>query len=117
MASAELSRRVEKVVGYPPLSVMSSEQRREFHEALLRRRQLRGPPWEVAGRDPEGGGRTSGAPGRQRPLRGAAFRRDEPRDALLLFVPSERYRRSSETPARRAEQEPVGLSAVDNPVG
>jgi hypothetical protein len=35
MASAELSRRVEKVVGYPSLSEMSDLQRREFHEALL----------------------------------------------------------------------------------
>jgi hypothetical protein len=30
-----LSRRVRKVVGYPPLSEMSDLQRREFHEALL----------------------------------------------------------------------------------
>ena len=35
MASAELSRRVEKVVGHPPLSEMGDLQRREFHEALL----------------------------------------------------------------------------------
>ncbi len=35
MASAELSRRVGRVVAYPPLSEMSAEQRREFHEALL----------------------------------------------------------------------------------
>ena len=35
MASAELSRRVAKVVGYPPLSEMGDLQRREFHEALL----------------------------------------------------------------------------------
>jgi hypothetical protein len=35
MTSAELSRRVEKVVGYPPLSEMGEIQRREFHEALL----------------------------------------------------------------------------------
>ena len=35
MASAELSRRVGKVVGYPPLSEMGDHQRREFHEALL----------------------------------------------------------------------------------
>jgi hypothetical protein len=35
MASAELSRRVEKVVGYPPLSAMSDGQRREFNEAPL----------------------------------------------------------------------------------
>jgi len=34
MASVELSRRVEKVVGYPPLSEMGELQRREFHEAL-----------------------------------------------------------------------------------
>ena len=35
MASAELSRSVEKVVGYPPLSELDDLQRREFHEALL----------------------------------------------------------------------------------
>jgi hypothetical protein len=35
MASAELSRRVEKAVGSPPLCEMSAHQRREFHEALL----------------------------------------------------------------------------------
>ena len=35
MASAELSRRVGKVVGYPPLCEMGADQRREFHEALL----------------------------------------------------------------------------------
>jgi hypothetical protein len=35
MASAELSPRVGKVVGYRPLCEMSHGQRREFHEALL----------------------------------------------------------------------------------
>jgi hypothetical protein len=35
MASAELSRRVEKVVGYPPLSELGDHRRRELHEALL----------------------------------------------------------------------------------
>jgi hypothetical protein len=35
MASAELSRRVEKVDGYPPLSELGELQRREFHEELL----------------------------------------------------------------------------------
>jgi hypothetical protein len=35
MPSAELSRRVEKVVGHPPLCDMDHRQRREFHEALL----------------------------------------------------------------------------------
>jgi hypothetical protein len=35
MASAALSRRVRKVVAYPPLCEMSDLHRREFHEALL----------------------------------------------------------------------------------
>ena len=35
MASAELSRRREKVVGHPPLSELGDLQRREFHEAPL----------------------------------------------------------------------------------
>jgi hypothetical protein len=35
MASFELSRRVDKVVDYPPLSEMSNAQRREFQEALF----------------------------------------------------------------------------------
>jgi hypothetical protein len=35
MASADLSRRVDKLVGYPPLSELGDEQRREFQEALL----------------------------------------------------------------------------------
>src|SRR5262245_5697615 len=35
MASAELSRRAGKVVGYPPLSDMGADRRREFLEALL----------------------------------------------------------------------------------
>jgi hypothetical protein len=50
MASAQLSRRVEKVVGYPPLSEMGPEQRREFHEALLERRPSKISP--VSGRWP-----------------------------------------------------------------
>jgi hypothetical protein len=35
MASADLSRRVGKAVGYPPLCELGDLQRREFHEALL----------------------------------------------------------------------------------
>jgi hypothetical protein len=35
MTSADLSRRVEKVLGYQPLSELDDLQRREFHEALL----------------------------------------------------------------------------------
>jgi hypothetical protein len=36
MASAALSRRVRRVVAYPPLCDMSELLRREFHEALLK---------------------------------------------------------------------------------
>jgi hypothetical protein len=35
MASVALSRRVERLVGYPPLCDMGVDQRRDFHEALL----------------------------------------------------------------------------------
>ena len=35
MASAALSERVEKLVGYPPLSELGDLQRREFQEVLL----------------------------------------------------------------------------------
>jgi hypothetical protein len=35
MTSAGLSRRVGKVVGYPPLSEMTAGQRCDFHEALV----------------------------------------------------------------------------------
>jgi hypothetical protein len=35
MANGELSRRVQKVVGYPPLAEMDDLRRPEFHEALL----------------------------------------------------------------------------------
>jgi hypothetical protein len=50
MASAELSRRVEKVVGYPPLSDLSEHQRREFHEALLEAATFEDLPgkWQAA---------------------------------------------------------------------
>jgi hypothetical protein len=50
MASADLSRRVRKVVGYPPLCEMSAEQRREFHEALLDADEFEDLPgqWQVA---------------------------------------------------------------------
>ena len=50
MASAELSHRVGKVVGYPPLSEMSDLQRGEFHEALLEAHEFEELPgkWEAA---------------------------------------------------------------------
>jgi len=50
MASAEPSRRVEKVVGYPPLSELGDLQRREFHEALLEARTFEDLPgkWQAA---------------------------------------------------------------------
>jgi hypothetical protein len=50
MASADLSRRVEKVVGYPPLSDMDARARREFHEALLEAGSFEDLPgkWQAA---------------------------------------------------------------------
>ena len=50
MASAELSRRVENVVGYPPLSELGDLQRREFHEALLEAATFEDLPgkWQAA---------------------------------------------------------------------
>jgi hypothetical protein len=50
MASAELSRRVEKVVVYAPLSELSHQQRREFHEASLEAESFEDLPgkWQAA---------------------------------------------------------------------
>jgi hypothetical protein len=50
MASAELSRRVGKLVGYPPLSNMANLQRREFQEALLDAHSFEDLPgkWQAA---------------------------------------------------------------------
>jgi hypothetical protein len=50
MASAALSRRVRKVVAYPPLCEMSDLQRREFHEALLDAKSFEDLPgkWQAA---------------------------------------------------------------------
>ena len=51
MPSPELSRRVEKVVGYPPLSEMGDLQRREFHEALLDAGSFEDRPAEQLGNE------------------------------------------------------------------
>jgi hypothetical protein len=50
MGSAELNRRVGKVVRYPPLSEMGETQRREFHEALLEAATFEDLPgkWQAA---------------------------------------------------------------------
>jgi hypothetical protein len=50
MASAGLSRRVEKIVGYPPLPAMGADQRREFQEALLEADSFEDLPgkWQAA---------------------------------------------------------------------
>jgi hypothetical protein len=50
MASAELSRRVGKLVGYPPLCNMADLQRREFQEALLDAHSFEDLPgkWQAA---------------------------------------------------------------------
>jgi hypothetical protein len=53
MASAKLSRRVERVVGYPPPSEIGEDQRGEFHEALLDGDAFEGPAGEVAGGGPK----------------------------------------------------------------
>ena len=55
MASAELSRRVEKVVGYAPLSEMGADQRSEFKEALLEAAGFEDLPgkWQAAGLEAE----------------------------------------------------------------
>jgi hypothetical protein len=49
MASPRLSRRVAKVVRYPPLSEMSEDQRREFQDALLEADALEDLPGKLAG--------------------------------------------------------------------
>jgi hypothetical protein len=50
MASAELSRRVGKLVAYPPLCNMADLQRREFQEALLDAHSFEDLPgkWQAA---------------------------------------------------------------------
>lgn len=50
MASAELSRRVEKVLGSPPLSELDAAQRLEFHEALFEAATFEDLPgkWQAA---------------------------------------------------------------------
>jgi hypothetical protein len=50
MASAELSRRVGKVVAYTPLCKMGDLQRREFQEALLDAHSFEDLPgkWQAA---------------------------------------------------------------------
>jgi hypothetical protein len=65
MASAELSRRVGEVVGYPPLSEMDEARRREFHEALLEADTLEDLPGKWAGGGPDGGAEPAGAARRE----------------------------------------------------
>jgi hypothetical protein len=50
MASAGFNRRVEKVVGYPPLVELGDHQRREFHQALLEAHAFEDLPgkWQAA---------------------------------------------------------------------
>jgi hypothetical protein len=66
MASAELSRRVWKVVGYPPLCKMGDLPRREFHEALLDADRFEDLPG--TGCSFEGGAEPAEAASRQRRL-------------------------------------------------
>jgi hypothetical protein len=50
MPSADLSRRVRRVVGYRPLSELSDAQRRDFREALLDANSFEAVPgkWQAA---------------------------------------------------------------------
>lgn len=68
MASAELSRRVGKVVAYPPLSDTSDRQRREFHEALLEADTFDDLPGKWQAGDPEDRREPAEAAGRRRRL-------------------------------------------------
>jgi hypothetical protein len=54
--SAELSRRVEKVVGYPPLVELGDHHRREFQEAVLEADSFEDLPgkWQAAILEAEG---------------------------------------------------------------
>jgi hypothetical protein len=61
MPRAELSRRVDKVVGSPPLCDMGDLQCREFQEALLDADGFGDLPGEVAGGDHRGGAEPAAA--------------------------------------------------------
>jgi hypothetical protein len=89
MASAALSRRVEKVVAYPPLCDMDDRQRREFHEALLDADSFEHLPGEVAGGDRQRGAEPAEAAGRQsRFLAGAVPPRRTARASVAVELAS-----------------------------
>ena len=92
MASAELSRRVGKVVGYPPLSEMADLQRREFHEAVLEADRFDDLPgkWQAAILQAEQTGRSCGLSAVTRPRR------------MPVDVPRSRPRRRSSIVRRRS---------------
>ena len=71
MASAGLSRRVEKVVGYPPSRRWADQQRREFHEAVLAADSFE----DLPGGDPQGRGQPAEAARRHQRLARARSRR------------------------------------------
>jgi hypothetical protein len=66
LVSVKLSRRVEKVVAYLPLSEMGERQRREFHEALLDVDTFEDLTGQMAGGDPPSGAGPAEAPRRRR---------------------------------------------------
>jgi hypothetical protein len=86
MASVALSRRVERVVGYPPLCDMGADQRREFHEALLEADRLRGSAGEVAGGDRRGGAEPLEAADYQQRLKNESEARMELGSAFVSVV-------------------------------
>jgi hypothetical protein len=85
----ELSRRVGKVVAYPPLEDMSAEQRREFHEALLDADTFEDLPgkWQAAVLDASRTGRSCGFSRTPSPL---PPRRDRERGTVEIEGPQRR---------------------------
>jgi hypothetical protein len=88
MASTELSRRVEKLVGYHPLSDMSDDQRRDFHESLLDADTFEDLPgkWQAAILNAEQTGRSCGSCRTPSPLPP----RGDPRRATLAIESPQR---------------------------
>jgi hypothetical protein len=99
MASAELSRRVEKIVSYPPLSELGDLQRHEFHEALLWAASFEDLPgrWQAAILPPALKSARAEAP-LGRPGRGA---RVAPRSSRECWPPQAAHPRPATTRRRR----------------
>src|SRR5215216_497303 len=119
MASAEPSRRVEKVVGLPAAGGDGRPAAPRVSRGAARRRELRGPAREVAGRDPRGGSGTAAAPGGDWRLATARLGNcnpncnptphNQPSRAVVEGVPHTRIRWKSGTTATAPQS---GITAV-----